>query len=223
MSERTETVAEDARAGGTPLCNIVGQRIALGPLRRELVPTYTRWINDFGTTRTLAGIPLVQTLEQEQGWYDSQISARDAVTFTIYERSSWQPIGTAGLQGIDYRNGTAEFGILIGEAACRGRGYGAEATSLVLDFAFTGLGLSNVMLKVYAFNEAGQRAYTRAGFREFGRRRESLFMGGRFWDVVYMECVAAEFASPLLAQILAPDQPRGAIEKKHEDDNGPCG
>ncbi len=30
-----------------PIVNIVGRRVALGPLRRDLIPAYLRWFNDF--------------------------------------------------------------------------------------------------------------------------------------------------------------------------------
>ncbi len=78
----------------------------------------------------------------------------------------------------------------------------------MLDYAFTALGLHNVMLTVFEFNPAGLRAYEKAGFREFGRRRQSRFMGGRLWDEVYMQCLAPDVASPVLARILTPDEPR---------------
>jgi len=41
------------------------------------------------------------------------------------------------------------------------------------------------MLTVLAYNHAGIRAYEKAGFREFGRRREVRWMDGKVWDVVY--------------------------------------
>jgi hypothetical protein len=47
-------------------------------------------------------------------------------------------------------------------------------------------------------NERGIRAYRRAGFREIGRRREVFERGGRLHAVVYMDCLATEFESPLL-------------------------
>jgi hypothetical protein len=30
----------------TPILNVVGERVALGPLREDLLPLYGRWIND---------------------------------------------------------------------------------------------------------------------------------------------------------------------------------
>jgi RimJ/RimL family protein N-acetyltransferase len=56
---------------------------------------------------------------------------------------------------VDHRNRSATFGILIGEPECRGKGYGTETTRLMLDYAFTTLGLHNVMLTVFEFNPAG--------------------------------------------------------------------
>ena len=112
------------------------------------------------------------------------------------------------LNGVDFRHGTAEFGLLIGEPDARNRGYGTEATRLVADYAFNALGLHSVMLRVYAYNLAGLRAYAKAGFREFGRRRGSRVLAGQRWDEVYMECLATEFASPGLDRVFAADLPR---------------
>ena len=71
-----------------PILNIEGDLVALGPLRRELLPLYQRWINDLGTMRTLGLAPLPMTSEKEQDWYDRQSKAEDDVPFTIYERET---------------------------------------------------------------------------------------------------------------------------------------
>jgi RimJ/RimL family protein N-acetyltransferase len=78
----------------------------------------------------------------------------------------------------------------------------------MLDYAFTALGLNNVMLQVFAYNLAGQRAYRKAGFREFGRQREARWFAGRRWDVIFMDCIASEFDSPVLGRVFVPDEPR---------------
>jgi diamine N-acetyltransferase len=137
-----------------PIINIEGDLVALGPLRRDLLPLYQRWINDLGTMRTLGLPPLPMTSEKEQEWYDRQSKAEDDVAFTIYEQETLRPIGNTGLHSVDYRNRTATFGILIGEPECRGKGYGTESTRLMLDYAFTALGLHNVMLTAFESNPA---------------------------------------------------------------------
>src|SRR5262249_8485677 len=157
-----------------PILNIVGDKVALGPRRRDLLPVYLQWINDFETTRTLAlGLQPV-TWEAEQAWYDHTSTGEPAVVaFTVYERPTMRPIGNTDLRHIDHVPRTAEFGILIGEKDCWGKGYGTETTTLMLDYGFTGLGLHNIMLRVFDFNARGIRAYTRAGFRVIGHRREA--------------------------------------------------
>jgi diamine N-acetyltransferase len=198
---------ESGSGENQPIVNIVGERVALGPIRRDLLPLYQRWLNDFGTLRTLFIPPRPMTMEEETAWYDRAASDTSSVHFTIYESTSWRPIGNSQWQDIDFRNRTAEMGIFIGDAADRGKGYGTEATRLMLDYAFTALGLHSVMLTSYAFNLAGQRAYEKAGFRTFGRRHECHWMGGRLWDEIYMDCLASEFESPVLARLFAPDAP----------------
>ena len=186
-----------------PVLNMTGEKVALGPVRRDLVSLYQRWINDFEVTRTLALRLAPMTVEAEDAWYE-RASKGDDVLFTIYERATMRPIGNTDLRGIDPFHRTAEFGIMIGEKECWGEGYGTEATRLMLDYGFTALGLHNIMLAAFSFNERGLRAYTRAGFREIGRRREAFRLAGQVYDVVYMDCLATEFESPVLRRVLQP-------------------
>ncbi len=172
-----------------PVVNITGERIALGPLRRDLIPLHQRWFNDFETDRTQGDLPGPRTLERTIRWFERNATSDDTHWFTIYEIATWQPIGVTWLSDVDHRNGTAYFAISIGEASARGKGYGTEAARLMLDFAFNRLGLHNVALDVYSNNPAGVRAYQKAGFREFGRLREVYLSGGRRWDSILMEVV----------------------------------
>ncbi len=177
-----------ARQNGSPVANIIGERVTLGSFRRDLIPLYYRWNNDFATTRTLArSQPLA--IDAMTAAYDAALDTDDCVDFTIYERASARPIGSAYLHDIDEHNRTAEFGIVIGEADTRGKGYGTETARLMLDYAFSDLGLHSVLLRVYAFNHAGLHAYENAGFRVCGTRRQCHAMGGTLWDIVYMEAV----------------------------------
>ncbi|MGI8856110.1 MAG: GNAT family N-acetyltransferase, partial [Thermomicrobiales bacterium] len=195
-----------------PIVNIVGEKVALGPMHRDLLPLVMRWSNDFAAQRNI-GAPRPRTLDQRIAQYERDTVDEQSVDFAVYERAILpgghpRPIGTVGLFDINYRNGRAEFGIFIGEADARGKGYGTETTLLMLDYAFTALGLRNVALTVAEWNVAGQRAYTKAGFREFGRRRACWPMAGRWWDEVHMDALASEFVSPVLAHIFTPDVPR---------------
>jgi len=176
-----------------PVICITGSLVTLGPLVRDLVPTFTRWMNDFSVLATLGPRPpRPMTTYAEYAWYDEIASSND-ITFLIRERLSGEPIGTTSLAEIDFPNRTAVFGIVIGEASARGKGFGSETTRLMLDYAFNLLGLNSVRLGVASFNPAGIRAYTKAGFRETGRLRERWWHEGALHDEVLMDCLAREF------------------------------
>ena len=188
----------------TPIVNIEGELVSLGPIRREHIPLYLRWINDFGTTRYLDIRPRPMTLEQEIAWFEQASVNRAQPMFTIYERVTGRPIGNCGLHEVDYSNRRTDVGIMIGELDARGRGFGTEAMRLLLDFAFTVLGMHSVMLLVYEYNYPARRSYEKAGFREIGRRRECRWYNGRFWDEILMDILTSEFESPVLAAYFAP-------------------
>lgn len=190
----------------TPILNIEGELVALGPLRREHIPLYLRWINDFRTTRMLGMPPRPMTLEQETAWYEQATADDTRPMFTIYERATGRAIGNCGLHEVDLANRRTVVGIMIGEPDARGRGYGTEAMWLLVDYAFTVLGLHSVMLTVFEYNHAGRRCYEKVGFREMGRRRESRWYNGRFWDEIHMDILATEFTSPVLSAILDPEK-----------------
>ena len=200
----------DERAPEQPILNIIGERVALGPLRRDLVPLYARWRNDFFVQRTFGNVPRPVSIEQQTESFERQATTTDAYWFTIYakDNETLRPIGTTDLFDVDFRMRFCTFGMMIGEADARGKGYGTEVVRLMLAYAFTALGLNNVMLTVSEYNLAGRRAYEKAGFKEFGRRREADVMGGIAYDEVYMDCIASEFDSPVLGRIFVPDEPR---------------
>ena len=197
MSERADA----------PIINFQGELVGLGPIRREYIPLYQRWMNDFETTRYLEIQPRPMTVEQESGWFD-QASTGEAIIFTIYEVSTGQPIGNCDIQNLSLRNRRAEVGIVIGEPDARGKGYGTEAMCLLADYAFNVLNLHSLMLWTYEYNVAGQRCYAKVGFREVGRRRASRWFAGRYWDDVAMDLLASEFKSPVLRALLDPEGTR---------------
>ncbi|HZQ34353.1 MAG TPA: GNAT family protein [Dehalococcoidia bacterium] len=200
-------VAAGGAPGDEPIYVVEGELVALGPRRREQIDLWTRWMNNLEMTRTL-GAPGVYTREAEEQFFEQKAKGSDtAVGFAIYERASGRPIGNTDLREISYKHGTATFGIMIGEPSCWNRGYGTEATRLVLDYAFHVLGLHNVLLTVFATNPRGVRAYEKAGFRQIGRRHGAYRLGQQRYDTIYMEALASDFQSPVLEHRLHAPQP----------------
>lgn len=66
---------------------------------------------------------------------------------------------------------TGTLGVMIGFPALWGQGYGREAVSALLAWAFAGrqVPLRRVRLTTFAHNRRAQRAFAACGFREVGR------------------------------------------------------
>jgi RimJ/RimL family protein N-acetyltransferase len=179
---------------------VVGEKVALGPLRRDLADAYARWMNQLEVRRGLVHRGIATAQSQEK-WVEENLEKGakrepEGVEFTIYDRTDSTPVGTAGLFKISHAHGTAEFGIAIGER--RGQGLGSEATRLVLDFAFHVLELRNVLLETLEDNVAAITAYERAGFRRVGVRRGAVISRGQATNVVFMDAVPQDFGASML-------------------------
>jgi RimJ/RimL family protein N-acetyltransferase len=114
---------------------------------------------------------------------------------------AWAIDGGAGLIGeirldkldpVD-RRATLAIGIL--DPAELGKGYGTEATMLLLGHAFGALGLHRVGLRVLAYNERPVRCYQKCGFIVEGRERESAMIDGASYDDIMMGLLATEWVN----------------------------
>jgi RimJ/RimL family protein N-acetyltransferase len=186
-----------------PIINLRGEKVALGPLHRGLLPLLLQWDNDFATVERGGDQATPRSPEAIAATWEPLIKGErpDWIGFAIYELPNLRPIGHTNIRDFLSPHRTAEFGITIGERECRGKGYGAEATRLVLEYAFTVLGVHNVWLDTMASNEFAIRAYLRAGFKEIGRRRQAHRSGDRVEDIVLMDCLASEFSPPATWQL----------------------
>ena len=88
---------------------------------------------------------------------------------------------------------SATFGIMIGDPAYLDRGYGTEASTLLLDYAFAVLGYHKINLDFFEYNARAQAMYEKLGFVLEGRRRENHWSRGRFWDDILMGVTAEEW------------------------------
>ncbi len=181
------------KPGVEPIVNLRGKKVALGPLRRDLVPLMHRWMNDFEVTQTLAVGRKPSTLEDQEAWYSARVGSKTERLFHVYRLPDFKPVGNCGLNGIDTQHGLAEFGIVIGEKDCWGKGYGTEACRLLLGYGFEVLGLHTIMLRAFGTNLGAVKAYERAGFKLTGRWREAVVFQGKRYDMIYMDCLASEF------------------------------
>jgi RimJ/RimL family protein N-acetyltransferase len=124
--------------------------------------------------------------DDELEWYENMRKDKDTFIFGIRTLEDDKLIGNCGLHRPDWRNRSALFGIGIGDKAYWGRGYGTDATRVLMGYAFGELNLNRVELEVYDFNKRAFRSYEKVGFVHEGTRRQALFRDGAYHDVYIM-------------------------------------
>lgn len=170
---------------------LIGENIYLSPMNIEDAETYTKWMNDFNVTDYL-GINEICTMASEKNWIEES-TKNSKIQFAIVNLKTDILIGNIGLMDINQTKRCATVGIFIGEEENRGKGYGTDAIRLLLDYGFNYLNYNNIMLNVFSFNERAIASYKKVGFKEFGRRRQSYFLNGKYYDEVCMDILAEEF------------------------------
>jgi len=172
---------------------ISGKKCYLSPCQPADALKWAEWLNDLEVTLPLGDEAYIPAGVESLRTDIEEIITKQQQVFSIVDAENDRLIGRCLLFNIDPVNRSAMLGIFIGEKAYWGKGYGQEATRLLLDYGFNLLNLHNIMLGVFSFNERAIQAYRKVGFKEMGRRREARIIGDRKFDVVFMDMLADEF------------------------------
>ena len=175
---------------------LVGDRIYLSPRNVEDAEIFTNWLNDFNTTDYIGRSGSLVSLEGEKEYLQKNINS-EAVFFIVTLEQD-KVIGTVGIENINHINRRGTLGVFIGDKEYRNNGYGTEAIRLVLEYGFKYLNLNNIKLDVMGFNERAINCYKKCGFKEYGRRRKSQFINGKYYDSVNMDILAEEFSGDFI-------------------------
>jgi len=130
-----------------------------------------------------------ETIEEINKWHSNKENA----IFTICEQHSNDPIGETGLFRIDYVSRAAIFYIAIYDPRFWSKGYGREATELVLKYSFDILNLNRIQLHVATNNPAGVKIYEKAGFIIEGTLREAMYHNNEYVDFYVMGILRKDY------------------------------
>ncbi len=175
---------------------LIGELVYLRPFERSDAPRFVEMLNNREVTRTLLQYRPI-TLASEERFIERVEASEHDVTLAVAERATDALVGATGLEGMDTRSRHATFGIFIGEPALWGRGYGTEATRLIVGYGFDSLNLHRIELEVYDDNPAGRHIYEKVGVRLEGVRRQHTYHRGRYWDVAVMGILRDEWDAGL--------------------------
>ncbi|MCE0916340.1 MULTISPECIES: GNAT family N-acetyltransferase [unclassified Pseudomonas] len=180
--------------------SIKGQRIVLRALELEDLPALHRWSNDEALWSLLGGWHFPVSREAQKEWLLGLKNDPMNQRFGI-ETLDHGLIGTANLVGIDWKNGTAEHGMMIGDSTLRGKGYGTEVIGTVMRYAFDELGLHRLWTTIIEYNEASLATYTRkVPWTIEGVQRQWYYRKGRRWDRVVLGVTVDDYRNWLEQQ-----------------------
>ena len=130
--------------------------------------------------------------ETYRDWLRTRKDQTDRLDLAIVSKATGRTVGEAVLNKWSPEDESCNFRILIG-ADGRDRGFGSEATRLIVGYGFEQLGLHRISLTVFAFNPRAHRVYEKAGFVEEGRLRHALKWDGEWVDEIMMAILAPEW------------------------------
>ena len=172
---------------------LTGRLVTLRRHAPENVAAFRRWYADPEIARLARYQQAPMRPEEIERFFAARVVGPDALAMAVHERVTDRLVGTCAFSQLDGDNGSALYHITIGESDAWGRGYGTEATRLMLDHAFGTLALHRIALFVFEFNERAIRAYRRCGFVVEGRSRESIRRDGRWWDELAMSVLESDW------------------------------
>lgn len=134
----------------------------------------------------LGGIHRQYSSEDIVNWINLHNNNSEEVLLVVEDTAAGKLIGHVGLYKIDSIAKKTEYGILIADDDSRGKGYGTKCTSLMVDYAFTELGMHKVTAEVLSVNAASIAMFKKCGFIVDGCLRDDVFKNGRYYDVLCM-------------------------------------
>lgn len=162
-----------------------GEKVRLTAVANTDLPVISRWWADPDFLRLYNTAPATPRNEDQLSRrFDLSQTSSDVFLFAIRLLDDDRLIGLLEFDGVDWSNRTTFVSIGIGEVADRHLGYGQDAMTAALRFAFHELNLYRVCLTVFSYNEPAMALYERLGFVREGMYREHLERDGRRYDMV---------------------------------------
>ncbi|MEO7774740.1 MAG: GNAT family protein [Steroidobacteraceae bacterium] len=159
---------------------------------RDISDAYVAWLNDPEVFRYLGS-----------KFPQSTVSVRHYLTgivppnfiARILRRDTGAHIGNIAMQFHDPVHRNIELGILIGDRAARGKGYGREACRLAIEYTFEHLNVHRITSGTISSNLGMQKVFAALGFTLEGTLRQHYALDGKRLDALRYGLLREEFAS----------------------------
>jgi RimJ/RimL family protein N-acetyltransferase len=164
-----------------------GLLVDLVPFGKQFQDQEHKWIN--GPTSFFTGMGdyrfrthnQIGTMLQKRA--EANEHGRSGMSFGVQAKNG-KPLGYMGLNFVSYENRVANLGAHLGEQDYLGGGYGTDALTLLIDYAFDWLDLRRLWLSTMGINARVMRQMEKVGFTLEARQRAATLADSVWIDVL---------------------------------------
>lgn len=143
---------------------IESENLLFRPIVYDDTDMVLKWRNSDAVNRNFLYRKEV-TREDHIDWLNNKVATGKVKQFVIIEKTGLKPIGSVYFRDIEEDIRQAQYGIFIGEADARGKGYGSETAVRMVKYFFEEMKYDKLYLKALARNTTAIKSYERAGFK----------------------------------------------------------
>jgi len=171
------------------------ERLLLRPILTADLPMLQQLANDRTRSRNFSDFPYPFTKKDASSFLSYIRRGQRKKTlraFAVVDQRSNTFLGVIRLDAINARHKRAELFFWIGKKH-QGNGYGLEAASGLLTYAFRTMKLHRVQAEAFADNERSKKLLQKLGFHKEGCLRKSILRGNKQMDLVIYGLLSKEF------------------------------
>jgi diamine N-acetyltransferase len=166
------------------------EHIYMRPFEEGDEAFFTKWYNDKETRGKIGEILPTSKLQAEK---IVKREEKDSVWFAIVREDNGAVIGETGLLRMFPAWRTTDLTIIIPDKENQGKGFGTEAITLLMDYAFGYLAYNRISIGVVGFNTQALEFYKKVGFKQEGIQEQGYYYNYKYYDFVMMRILKDEF------------------------------
>jgi len=169
-----------------------GEKVLLRPMQEADIARQHEFNQDPEIYLLDGDYPHVAPWYEAQSFYESRTKFNESIAPFAIEADGIY-IGFCSLMSLRHPLRNFELGIMIGDRAYWGRGYGRDTVRTLLHYGFHHLAGRRIALTTHVKNERAIRCYQACGFIEEGRPRQVIWIDGGYVDLVNMSILRDEW------------------------------
>ena len=171
---------------------IQGKKVVLRAIEMEDCELVQEMFNDPEIENLVGGWAFPLSLFAQKRWMESHYNDQNGLRLVIDTKEDGS-VGIFTLTDIDWKNRRGVIGCKISLNGNRFKGYGSDAVMAIMRYAFAELGFHRLDASWLVMHPVSGNILAKLGFVKEGVKREYIYKGGKFRDLVEASILAEEY------------------------------